>query len=61
MKTITDRLLSAVAEVTKLRHPSVAEILRRRGFKYEADRMDELFAAFEEMKADESDGKPLAP
>jgi hypothetical protein len=28
----------------------VAEILRKRGFGYEADRVDELVAAFDEME-----------
>jgi hypothetical protein len=54
MKTITDRLWNAVVEVTKLRHPSIGEILRRRRFDYEAARVDELIAAFGEMKRDET-------
>jgi hypothetical protein len=41
-------------------HPSVAQILRRRGFGYEAGRMDELVAAFDEVdkvsKEREEDG-----
>jgi hypothetical protein len=49
MKMISDRLWNAVVEVAKLRYPSMAEILRKRGFGYEADRMDELTAAFDEM------------
>ena len=50
MRPVTARLYNALVEVAKLRHPSVAEILRRRGFEYEADRIDELVAAFDEMK-----------
>jgi len=50
VRTVTDRLWNAVVEVAKLRYPSVADILRRRGFNYEADRMDELLAAFDEIK-----------
>jgi hypothetical protein len=50
VKATTDRLWDAVAEVAKLRHPSVAEILRRHAFEYEAGRMDKLIAAFDEMK-----------
>ena len=49
MKTITDRLWNAIAEVAKLRHPSVAKILRAKGYNYEADRLEELVAAFDEM------------
>ena len=30
--------------------PSVAEILRGRGFEYEAEQMDEMIDAFDEMK-----------
>jgi len=58
MRTITDRLWNAVVEVTKLRYPSIAEILRRRGFNYEADRMDELIAAFDKMVSGESHEEP---
>ena len=58
MKTITDRLWNAVAEVTKLRYPSVGEILRRRGFEYEAERMDEMIVAFDEMKEEGSTEEP---
>lgn len=50
MKTITDRLWNAVGEVAKLQYPSVAEILRKRGFGYEADGIDELIAAFDETE-----------
>ena len=56
MRVITDRLWSAVMEVAKLRHPSVGEILRKRGFGYEADRIDELIAAFDEVKDEGSFG-----
>jgi hypothetical protein len=55
MKMVTDRLWAAMQEVAKLRHPSVAEILKRRGFGYEADRMDELLSAFDETE-EESGG-----
>jgi hypothetical protein len=43
-----------------MKHPSAAEILRRRGFGYEADRMDELTTAFEqatEQEKEKKDGK----
>ena len=58
MKTITDRVWNAVVEVAKLRYPSVGEILRRRGFEYEAERMDEMVAAFDEMKEEGSTEEP---
>ncbi len=48
MKRISQRLWDAVVKVTALRHPSVAQILRKRGFGYEADMIDELMAAFDE-------------
>ena len=56
MREVTERLLDAVAGVVKLRHPSVGDILRKRGFVYEAAQMDELVAAFDEMTKDESTG-----
>lgn len=43
-----------------MKHPSVAEILRKRGFGYEADRMDELTNAFDqaqEKDKEKQDGK----
>jgi hypothetical protein len=49
MRQVTERLWEAVAEVVKLRHPSIAEILRKRGFGHEGAQMDELVAAFDEM------------
>jgi hypothetical protein len=30
-----------------MKHPSVADLLRNRGFAYEADRVDELTSAFQ--------------
>jgi hypothetical protein len=38
-----------------MQHPSVANILRNRGFGYEADRMDELTAAFEQANQKEKE------
>ena len=56
MKEVTERLWDAVAGVVKLRHPSIAEILRKRGFGYEAGHVDELVAAFDEMVKGEAKG-----
>ncbi len=39
------RLAPALRTVTSMKSPSIAEILRRRGFGYEADQMDELILA----------------
>jgi DNA phosphorothioation-dependent restriction protein DptG len=63
VKTVTDRLWAALQELAKMRHPSVAQILRRRGFGYEADRMDELVTAFDEIAhvQEESDGGDSSP
>lgn len=35
MKTITDRLWNAIAEVAKLRHPSIGKSLEQQGYGYE--------------------------
>ena len=36
MTTVTDRLWKAITEITRIKHPSVVEVLRGRGFGYEA-------------------------
>jgi hypothetical protein len=61
MKAISDRLWNAVVEIAKMRYPSIAKLLRKRGFGYEAQRMDELVAAFDQMKEGEpgGDAEPL--
>ena len=48
MKKIPNRLWDAVTEIAKMQHPSVASILRRRGFGYEAGKLDELTAAYQQ-------------
>jgi hypothetical protein len=55
MRKIPNRLWDAVAEIAGMQHPSLAQILRRRGFGYEADRMDEFTAAFEQAKEQEKE------
>jgi hypothetical protein len=50
MRKIPNRLWDAVNAVADMKHPSVAQILRRRGFGFEADRVNELTAAFEQAK-----------
>jgi len=48
MRKIPNRLWDAVTEVSKMQHPSVSRILRNRGFGYEADKLDELTAAYQQ-------------
>ena len=48
MKKIPNRLWGAIVAVADMKHLAVAQILRKRGFGYEADRMDELTTAFEQ-------------
>jgi hypothetical protein len=57
MKSISERLWSAIAAIAAMQHPSVAHILRVRGFAYEADRIDELTTAFEQEKEETNDVK----
>ena len=40
-----------------MEHPSVADILHHRGYRYEADRMDELTTAFEQAIQNEKEKK----
>jgi hypothetical protein len=48
MKKIPNRLWDAITEIAKMQHPSVAAILRRSGFGYEAGKLDELTAAYQQ-------------
>jgi len=60
MKKILNRLWDAIAAIAGMQHPSVARILRKRGFGYKADRMDELTTAFGQAQQKEKeirDGK----
>lgn len=57
MKKIPNRLWDALIAVAEMKHPSVAQILRNRRFGFEADRMDELTAAFEQAKTQEQEKK----
>ena len=57
MKKIPNRLWDAVTAVAGMKHPSVAHILRRRGFGYEADRVDELTTACEQAQQKEKETK----
>jgi hypothetical protein len=57
MKKIPNRLWDAVAAVSEMQHPSVAQLLRKRGFGFEADRVDELNAAFDQAKSQEQEKK----
>ena len=55
MRKVPNRLWDAVSAIADMKHPSVAQILRRRGFGFEADRVDELTAAFEQAKTQEQE------
>ncbi len=44
-------LLSAARDIVLMKEPSLAQILRKRGFDYEAGRVDALTAAFEALPA----------
>lgn len=50
MKQITERLWRAVEAIAVMRHRSVGDILRRYGYDLEAEHMDDLLAAYDEMK-----------
>lgn len=45
------RVLDTAREVARMRAPSVAELLRRRGFKYEAGKVAELVEAIDALDA----------
>jgi hypothetical protein len=57
MKKIPNRLCDAITAIAGMKHPSVAQILRKRGFGYEADRMDELTTAFEQAIQNDKEKK----
>jgi hypothetical protein len=57
MKKIPNRLWDALSAVAEMKHPSVAQLLRKRGFGFEADRVDELTAAFDQAKSQEQEKK----
>jgi hypothetical protein len=42
-----DALLAACREVARMKHPSIEQLLRARGFGFEADRVAELVMAIE--------------
>ena len=50
MRKVPNRLWDAVCAVVQMEHPSVAGLLRKNGYNYEADRMDELSAAMKDAK-----------
>lgn len=45
---MTPKLLEQLQKLASMKYPSVSEILRKRGFRYEAQAIDDLIAAFEE-------------
>jgi hypothetical protein len=59
MRKIPNRLWDAIAEIAGMQHPSLAQLLRRRGFRYEADRIDEFTAAFEQASEKEKETKDV--
>lgn len=53
MRKVPNRLWDALCSVVKMEHPSVAGLLRRNGYGYEADRMDELSEAMRDAREKE--------
>lgn len=45
-----EALLAAAGDVARMRHPSVAALLRSRGFGFEADRVARLVAAVDAIQ-----------
>jgi predicted GNAT family acetyltransferase len=45
------KLEIAVEKLAKMKHPSVADILKKRGFGYEAGIVEEIVSAFEESQS----------
>jgi hypothetical protein len=56
-RKIPNQLWDAIATIAGMKHPSVANLLRKRGFGYEADRMEQLTTAFEEATQKEQEKK----
>lgn len=50
MRQISDRLYGLIEEFSKMKYPSPAGILRHRGYRYEAERLEEILACFEEER-----------
>ena len=50
MKEISDRLHGLIEAFAKMKYPSPAGILRKHGYRYEAERLDEILACFEEER-----------
>ena len=46
MKQISDELLTALAAVLSMQHPSVSDLLRKYRYAHEADKMDQLQTAY---------------
>ena len=60
MKKIPNRLWDALKEVLDMQHPSVAGLLRKYRYGYEADKVDELQTAYRNAIEEEEkrkDGK----
>jgi hypothetical protein len=45
---MTERLRKVLEAIARLQQPSIADILRKRGFRYEADHLVELVEAWNE-------------
>ena len=50
---MTERLINSLHALAGMKHPSVAEILRRRGFGYEAGKIEEIIDAWHEQPPEE--------
>ena len=49
--TISERLLNSIGEVARMEHPSVAGLLRKHGYEYEAGKIDEMLRIYKELAA----------
>lgn len=47
---MTEQLRAAIEKVVNMQHPSLASILRRNRYEYEAQVVEQLVAAYEEVK-----------
>jgi hypothetical protein len=47
---MTEPLRGAIEKLASMRHPSLATILRRNRYEYEAQVVEQLVAAYEEAK-----------
>jgi hypothetical protein len=54
--TISERLLNAIGEVARMEHPSVAGLLRKYGYGYEAGKVEEMLSIYKDIPAQSETG-----